>query len=300
MRYCDLRPAIAAYARGDNVTETLRGLLGAAANTPEIIEIAYDLQAGTYVDAVRADEAAWRARMEEMAGILKPVAAGATTILEAGTGEMTSLVGVANACYREDATAYACDLSWSRLEKGRSFVRDRLRPSLAERLEPFVADLFRLPFQDGAIDVVWTSHALEPNGGREREAVRELLRVARRHVVLFEPSYETNTAEGRARMERLGYVRGLAGAIEAEGGIIEGRVALRHVANPLNPTVALIVRPPSRDAAAAGTWSCPSTRLPMERRPACFWSCQSMLAYPILGGIPILRADAAILATAMA
>jgi hypothetical protein len=46
MRYCDLRPARDAYARGENVTEHLRRMLGSTGNTSQIIEIAYDLQAG--------------------------------------------------------------------------------------------------------------------------------------------------------------------------------------------------------------------------------------------------------------
>jgi ubiquinone/menaquinone biosynthesis C-methylase UbiE len=30
-----------------------------------------------------------------------------------------------------------------------------------------VADLFHIPFADNSVDVVYTSHSLEPNGGRE-------------------------------------------------------------------------------------------------------------------------------------
>ena len=54
-----------------------------------------------------------------------------------------------------------------------------------------------------------TIHPIEPNRGREEAILSELLRVARRALVMIEPSYETASAEARARMERLGYVRGL-------------------------------------------------------------------------------------------
>jgi SAM-dependent methyltransferase len=298
VHYRDLQEAIYAFEAGHNVSELMRTRRGAAANTPDIIEIAYDLQAGTYIEGVRADEAGWTSRVSEMADVLRPLAAEAQSILEAGTGEMTTLTGVANACYRDGATAYACDLSWSRLEKGRGFARERLRNSV--RLEPFVADIFHLPLQNASVDLVWTSHALEPNGGREREAVRELMRVARRSVVLFEPSYENNTDAGRARMERHGYIRGLRDAVEAEGGVVERDLMLEHSANPLNPTRALVLRPPPKARAArAGLWACPTTGLPMERRDDCFWSERAVLAYPVLGGIPVLRPEAAILASAM-
>jgi hypothetical protein len=125
------------------------------------------------------------------------------------------------------------------------------------------------------------------------------MRVARRYVVLLEPSYDNNSAEGRARMERLGYVRGLAQAAIAEGGTIIAHQMLTHVTNPLNPTELLVVRPPERSVQPASGWACPSTGLELQRRSDCFWSPGSMLAYPILGGIPVLREEAAILATGL-
>lgn len=44
---------------------------------------------------------------------------------------------------------------------------------------------------------------------REEEAIRELMRVARRAVVLVEPIYELANSEAQARMHTHGYVRGL-------------------------------------------------------------------------------------------
>lgn len=44
------------------------------------------------------------------------------------------------------------------------------------------------------------SHALEPNCGKEEEALRKCLRVARKAVVLVEPVYELASAEAQARM----------------------------------------------------------------------------------------------------
>ena len=41
-----------AYARGENITSLLRTEQGTSANSEEIIEIAYDLQAGRYIAAL--------------------------------------------------------------------------------------------------------------------------------------------------------------------------------------------------------------------------------------------------------
>lgn len=300
MKYCDLRPAIAAYARGDNVTALLRQALGESANSSEIIEIAYDLQAGTYIDHVRRAADQWRAYTGELAAILAPRLRDGDRVLEAGTGEMTTFAGVAAACGERVGAHYAMDISWSRIRRGREFIGQQLAGGIADKTHAFVADLFHLPLRDRSIDVVWTSHALEPNGGRERQALTELLRVARRHVVLFEPSYENNTAEGQARMRSLGYIRALPDVIAELGARLEAVLPISAVANPLNPTFAYVI---AMDDAPAErpheVWACPATGLAMSRRPTCFWSDASRLAYPVIEGIPVLRPEAAVLATAL-
>jgi hypothetical protein len=198
----------------------------------------------------------------------------------------------------------ACDISFSRLKVGKSFAREALGPSLVDRVTAFVGNMFGLPFADSSIDVVWTSHAIEPNGGREAAAVAELLRVTRGHLVLFEPSYEANTDEGRRRMDSLGYVKGLPATIEALGGRIIDRLAVRNVANPLNPTLALVCVPPRPRAATLATgaiaWTCPATGTALQWRETCFFSPQSLLAYPVLEGVPLLRVEHAVMASALA
>src|SRR5579872_4710197 len=300
MKYCDLRPAVAAYREGRNVMQTLRETLGETANTPQIIEIAYDLQAGGYIDHVRANRELWRAYTSELAGVLRDHIAAGDRVLEAGTGEMTTLVGVANACYAGISRHYAADISWSRIAKGRAFAAAEMRADLASAMSSFVGDLLRLPLRDHSIDVVWTSHALEPNAGREQAALAELFRVARKRVVLFEPSYEDNSAAGRARMDALGYIRGLPEAIAALGGRLEEKRPIAAISNPLNPTYAYIVTPPGGASRNDDEWACPATRLPMQKCGDCYWSEASRLAYPIIGSIPVLREESAVYATSLA
>ena len=297
MKYCDLRPAVAAYREGRNVMQTLRDILGEKANTPQIIEIAYDLQAGSYVDYVRANREFWRAYTSELAAVLSNHISPGDRALDAGTGEMTTLVGVANNC-SDDVVHYAMDISWSRIAKGRAFAEAEMRSDFSAVPSSFVGDLLHLPLREGSIDVVWTSHALEPNAGRERDALAELFRVARKRVVLFEPSYEDNSDAGRARMDALGYIRGLPKAIAELGGRLEEKRAISVVSNPLNPTFAYVITPPGAATSRADdVWACPATRLPMAHRGDCYWSEASRLAYPIIGGIPVLREESAVYAT---
>lgn len=299
MKYCDLRPALAAYRKGENVMATLRELLGEEKNNDQIVEITYDLQAGTYSRYAEDNPATWKAYCEELAGILGSFLEPGWSTLDVGTGEMTTLSGVANCAFIEAGDIYSCDISFSRIKTGRKFAARTMVPGLADRLHSFVGNLFQLPFQDGSVDLIWTSHALEPNGGKEEAALRELFRVAGRYVVLFEPSYENNTDEGRARMERLGYIYGLPEVIVRAGAELVDVIQVKSTGNPLNPTYAYICRTGTETRSRAAPWACPETHMPMDRRADCFFSQASRLAYPIIDGIPILRAEYAILANAL-
>lgn len=299
MKYCDLRPALEAYRKGENVMATLRSLLGAHENTEQIVEIAYDLQAGTYSRYADDHAAQWNAYCAELADILSDRLEPGWTSLDVGTGEMTTLAGVANRAFTWASATYSCDISFSRIKTGREFVARTMTSTQTGKLHSFVGNLFRLPFQDASIDLVWTSHALEPNGGKEEAALRELFRVAGRYAVLFEPSYENNSDEGRARMDKLGYICGLPAAIACAGAELVEVIEVKNTGNPLNPTYAYVCRTGTETRSRAMPWACPETHMPMERRADCFFSPASRLAYPIIDGIPLLRAENAILANAL-
>ena len=235
-----------ALNEGKNITASLREYLNVPANTPEIIEIAYDLQAGSYIENVRNDMGGYSRYCDELAFVLRDACSrihNIRTVLDIGTGEMTIFSGVASRVFSANEELFACDISLSRLLKGREFINSSLK---SNTIQPIFADFFELPFSDKSIDVVMSTHALEPNGGDECRALIEIFRVARKLVVLFEPSYENNSPEGRARMDSLGYVKSLRGAIEGAGGsLIDSMQIINNdfLRSPLNPTWAYVCKP---------------------------------------------------------
>ncbi|WP_269716445.1 methyltransferase domain-containing protein [Caulobacter sp. NIBR2454] len=301
MKHPYILEATQAYREGRNVAEHLRALLGEDANTGAIIEAAYDLQAGSYVASFVSSDNPYPI---EIAQILRPHLTEAETILDVGTGECTTLYSVGKHAFSEHHRLFACDISWSRLRSAVTWL-ERTAPEVLDRLSLAVGDMLNLPFQSKSVDVVWTSHAIEPNGGREREALRELFRVARQKVCLFEPSYEDNSPEGRARMDSHGYIRGLPEAIADCGGVLHEKVRLERANNPLNPTFAYIITPPPLAGGEEPprrsnlVWACPNTGLALEEEAGFLFCPDAGLAYPILKGLPILRQDAAILATGL-
>jgi uncharacterized protein YbaR (Trm112 family) len=283
------------YARGENVMANLRRLsdgTGAViANTVEDIMISYDFQAGSYIRSYEENPDYLDRYTSELRGVLARLGP-IDTLLEAGCGEATTLSVLASKMETRPALG-GFDISWSRVKLGQGFVRHH---GLLATL--FCADLFRIPLADRSVDVVYTSHSIEPNGDRERESIRELARIARKWLVLLEPAHDLAGEDARRRMEGHGYVKNLAATIRALGlELVEHRL-FPVCANPLNPTGLYLVKigsPAGR--AAAFDFQCPVSGTPLEPGPDAYYSPTSFLAYPVLDGVPCLLENNAILAT---
>jgi len=288
------------YRDGINIIDHLRQQLGAGYNTEQLVEISYDMQAGSYVEFVRQHPDRINPYRQELAAHLSSCICDGDVVVDVGTGEMTTLETVASTAYARINKAYALDISLSRLIVGKRYLDQQLPEALAIKVQPVVSTLFRLPFADSSVDVVWTSHALEPNGGREREAIAELARISRRHIVLFEPSYEHNSNSGRERMDRLGYIRNLPDAISAVPGLVlESTVKIENTENQLNPTYAYICRKTEVSKQTDCELVCPLGHGRLEPRGTYIYARSSLLAYPMIEGIPVLRIDKAISASVL-
>ena len=286
-----------AYQRGENAMEFARTHFGQAGNSPAITLLAYDLHAGNYIEGARKDPDYRERWCGQLAKLIGPYLDAQSTLLEVGCGEATTLAGVVHALATRPALAMGFDISWSRCAMGRSWLREK---SVSAQL--FVGDLFNIPLADASIDVVYTSHSLEPNGGRETEAIAELLRIARKAVILIEPAYEFAGEEAKARMRSHGYVRGLKGAAESLGAEVVDHRLLPIYGNPLNPSGLLALKKKDKAVEPRSTyrWRCPITHTALQAHEEGYFSPASGLLYPVLKGIPLLRAEHAVVASAFA
>ena len=199
-----LRGMKQAYKNNENCMEYARRSHGLANNVAVATEISYDLQSGSYIEYALADEARTEEWCCNLASLIAPYLPPNGIIMEVGAGEATTLAGVLANLPTRPCQAVGFDISWSRCAYGRQWLKAKNQDACL-----FVADLFHIPLADNSVDVVYTSHSIEPNGGREEEALKELLRVARCAVVLVEPIYELASPEAQARMAKHGFVRGL-------------------------------------------------------------------------------------------
>lgn len=280
------------YEQGTNISAFLRNDLGVGKNTKEIIEISYELQSGSYIEAMKDDSMVQYQRKysAEIANVMTSLC-NPTSILEAGVGEATTLSDVLISLGKP-VRAYGFDLSWSRVAYAGKWLSDHGFTDVTL----CTGDLLDIPFSDNSIDVVYTSHSIEPNRGIEGPILRELYRVAKKYLILLEPGYELANDEARERMDYHGFCRNIRGTACELGYKVVRHELFPHVYNPLNPTAITIIEKPVDAVSPAFTLACPKYKTPLKVMGGMLFSSEALTVYPIVGGIPCLRVENGILA----
>ena len=300
MKHINLSEVRRAYAKGINITDFLKTKFRSSSNTSEIIEIAYDLQAGSYIDYWQKNTEQANLYAAELATIPDQHTPEGASILDVGTGEMTTLTTILNHMNVIPSSIFALDLSWSRIIKGIQFFESNLTKQSIE-MNAFVSDMSAIPITSNSLDVITSSHALEPNAAKLDKILSELFRIAKQKLVLFEPSYELNSQVGKSRMRRLGYIENLPAIVNNLGGRIIETTPIKNVSNPLNPTVCYIIETNNNHSQGSITkpqFCIPGTNQSLYYDNGFLASAEAGIVFPILDNIPILKLEKAILATA--
>ena len=289
----DAREIGTLLARGENIVSWIQSQEKTDHISPSAILYSYDAQAGSYIDYLNNPAArALKEKLGETLGTLLDELAP-YSLLEAGTGEGTSLAPILSHMRAPPARVLGFDLSLSRLLFAGKHLKDNGWPNV--RL--FTADLEKIPLASASVDVVMTVHAVEPNRGREAEILSELLRVAARYLVIVEPSYELASAEARARMDRLGYVRDLPATLKRLGHPAKRLERWPHNCNPLNEAALIVVEKSGEATKAEPSFISPVGGEKLVERADCLFSPDDGHAFPIIAGIPCLTIENAILAS---
>lgn len=281
------------YEQGTNVMDFLRKQEGVKGNTEEMIEVAYDLQSGGDI-AYMSDKAMAEYQdnyNREIATIItslcKPV-----SVLEAGVGDGVTLAGVLG--YLGAAVrGYGFDLSWSRVAHAKRYIQHTsgINPTLC------TGTMFNIPFADNSIDVVYSSHSIEPNGGKEEPILRELYRVTRKFLILVEPGYELANDEARQRMDFHGYCKNLPGIAEFLGYKVLEHKLFPYTSDPLNPTAVTLIEKNIDAKEPSSILACPKFKTRLEEIGGMLYSQEALVVYMIVGGIPCLKIENGILAS---
>jgi ubiquinone/menaquinone biosynthesis C-methylase UbiE/uncharacterized protein YbaR (Trm112 family) len=277
------------YDRGENILEFLKKD-SSGVNHADSIMISYDFQAGSYTKLAKQNVAYLDEYTDSIKNIFSTLP-DFSSIMEVGVGEATLMNPLMTKVDpQNNAQKFGFDISWSRTR----YAKQNSEIAGTE-INLFVANLFEIPLPDNAIDIIYTSHSLEPNGGKEKEALRELYRVANKYVVLLEPDFQNASEQGKMRMKRHGYVNDLAMHADALGfEVVENR-PLDVSINLLNPTGLTIIKKNFLLGSKDISFICPVTKTKLERHDNVYFSRESGLMYPIIGDIPCLLDSNAIL-----
>lgn len=215
-----------------------------------------------------------------------------SSILEVGIGEGTTLAPLLLSLKKQPNKCYGFDISWSRIKYAKKFLKELN----LNNVELFTGDLFCTPFKDNSIDIVYTSHSIEPNGGKEKEALIELYRITNKYLILLEPSYEFADEKSRKIMVSNGYITKLYSTAKELGYDVIAHRLFEISANPLNPTGIIIIRK-GLDSQILDPLCCPITKTSILKKDNAYFSKESLIAYPIIDEIPCLLPQNAVVAT---
>ena len=294
------------YSSGGNLIQYMNEMEKNDHNSVESILISYDYQAGSYVSSYRKNTSACRKYAMQLANEIQALGSF-DSILEAGVGEGTSFRTIIENLTIPHNHCYGFDLSWSRIKVAKDFLREeREREREREReigldsSHLFVAELSSIPLRDDSIDIVYTSHSIEPNGGSEKPILEELFRITKYYLVLFEPDYELADTEAKLRMESHGYCRQLSDIANKLGFTLIKHELLEYSLNALNPTSVIVIQKSPKLGRNGELFQCPITKTELIDCGEIYYSPQAKLMYPVIQGIPCLLAPYAILGSKFA
>ncbi|AXH98433.1 class I SAM-dependent methyltransferase [Sporosarcina sp. PTS2304] len=279
------------YSKNENIISYLKSIDNRKNNSIEDILISYDFQAGSYTEWYKNDPHLRDETVSYLSEVINKIGEY-STILEVGVGEATILGLLIQKLNKKPERSYGFDISWSRIKYAQKFIKELK----LENVNLFTGDLFTAPLKDNSVDIVYTSQAIEPNGGREEEALKELFRITRKYLILLEPAYELADEKAKVRMKEHGYITKLHTTAKKLGyKIIEYRLFEVNY-NPLNPVAIMIIEKNSNEM-IDDPMCCPITNTNFILSDTAYYSPESMLLYPIVNNIPCLLPQNAIVAT---
>lgn len=255
----------------------------------KLIEYIYELQSGSYIKVDQQNNYIRTEFCKFMAECINIHSDKPKSILDCGTGELTTLLRIIDYLPPSVESVYATDISLSRLNMGKKFwsASGKSLPTI------FCSNMEKLPLADKSIDLVITNHSIEPNGNNSILILDELLRVGRR-VIAFEPSYKNNSIDGKKRMKELGYIGELEEIIpKTKAGVLDCVVEIPRetLLNPLNPTYCYVIRGDERQKSVPN-YTYPGTSEKLNQLENGFYSPDHDALFPIFYDIPILKKDA--------
>jgi len=290
----DLKKLQDLYRNKVNIIRYLKNKNKDDMNTREEIMISYDLQAGSYIKEILSNPE-WGDRYSSALSDVLNKLGCYNSILEVGVGEATTLINVLLKLLKTPTNIFGFDISYSRIRYAMKYAKK----SSINSIDLFVGDLFNSAFLDNSIDIVYYSHSLEPNRGKEKEALIELYRITKKYLVLFEPAHEFASEKLKNYMDYHGYVRNIWKSAEELGyKVVEHKLIFKDNPKSLNNTAVTVIEKNKIFRNETKSFlACPISKKPLNIIRGNFYCSNSLLLYPIIDNIPCLLPENAVIAT---
>lgn len=294
------------YEQNVNIMEYLREKNKVDCNTTKAILASYDQQAGSYIANLESDEIKtnYHVNFQKSAMVHKDFIykfcseiverikdLKFNTVLDAGTGESTSMNVLSDLLKNPDLKFYGFDVSASRIKTAKEYAKKKnFNPIL------FTADMNNIPLKDNSFDLVYTIQAIEPNTNNELNIVRELFRVCRKYLVMIEPSYELGNQETKVHIEQHKYIKNLKQAVDTLDGKLL-KYELLPIGSYENQQAIYIIEKnnPKEILSNKPDFACPVCKNYLEHKKGELFCENCGLVYPIIDGIEILNTDSGII-----
>lgn len=158
------------------------------------------------------------------------------SILEVGCGDGNNLAMLKQRFPK--ARVAGCDISDGRITFAKKYHAER-----GNDVELLVGNATSLPFSDKSFDVVYSLYCLEHLPVEYPQAVREMLRVAKKRAIMIEPVAEFYGPLQRLYVTVNDYIRGVPQFLENERIDVESIELLSSAANWMNLGAMITMRP---------------------------------------------------------
>lgn len=210
------------------------------------------------------------------------------SIMEAGVGESSTLSILLQKIESIPDLVSAFDVSWSKIAYSRLVLKKH-------NVDLFVGDLTGIALPDNSIEVVYTSHAIESNRGKEKIILEELYRVSSKYIILLEPIYELGDRKMKKHMRHYNYIRGLKKICKKLKYNVVKYGLFSSSLSKTNKTGIIVIE--KNASSGKYFYQCPKTGCRLSRAKSHLYSSEADGVYPMLDGIPMLKSSNFILAS---
>jgi hypothetical protein len=279
--------AVEVYKKGGNIVQAL---LKAGANKSDSIEIAYELQAGSYTSNFYKSEFG-TIRNKVLHTIIKKYCSlsEVSSVGVFGVGEAVNWIGFDG--YIDDF--YGIELSYSRLMCADNNL-SKLEGVGAYTL--IKGDASETIFNENSFDISITLHSIEPNGNEQgAKMLQNVVNSSSKYILLFEPDYLTAPESMKKRMEANDYVCNISDELKKIESIkIIDKFNLDVHANSDNITTCWVIEKINKNNSKKKKMICPFSHDELTDYANIKYSQASGLAYPVINNFVFLNKDDAI------